>query len=150
LKAMARRREDRYGAAVELAAEVERWLADEPLRAYREPWRARLGRGTRRHRSAVGSAVLLLGGAVVALAVGLVAVNREQQRTEQAREAEARRRQQARAALDAMSSEIVDDWLARQKELTEQQRQFLQRALAFYEEFAQDNGQDEQARVGVA
>src|SRR5262249_30291317 len=62
LKAMARRREDRYGAAVELAAEVERWLADEPLRAYREPWRARVGRGARGGRPARGRAGVRPGG----------------------------------------------------------------------------------------
>src|SRR5262249_13060166 len=36
-KAMARRPEDRYGTARELAQEVERWLADEPVGAYRPP-----------------------------------------------------------------------------------------------------------------
>ena len=35
LKAMARRPEDRYATALDLAADVRRWLADEPVPAYR-------------------------------------------------------------------------------------------------------------------
>jgi serine/threonine protein kinase len=40
LKAMALRPEDRYPSAQALADEVEHWLADEPVGAYREPWPA--------------------------------------------------------------------------------------------------------------
>jgi tetratricopeptide (TPR) repeat protein/tRNA A-37 threonylcarbamoyl transferase component Bud32 len=67
-KAMALRPEARYGSAQELAGDVERWLADEPVSAYREPWAARLGRWARRHRPAVAAAaaaaaaVVVLGG----------------------------------------------------------------------------------------
>ncbi len=88
-KAMALRPEDRYASALDLAADVERWLADEPVGAYREPWPARAGRWVRRHRTPVAGAAaavvvsLLLGGA------GLVWQQREQ----------ARRRAGAEAAL---------------------------------------------------
>src|SRR5262249_2024422 len=37
LKALAKRREDRYASAAELASEVRHFLADEPVAAYREP-----------------------------------------------------------------------------------------------------------------
>jgi hypothetical protein len=36
-KAMALAASERYATALELAADVERWLADEPVTAYREP-----------------------------------------------------------------------------------------------------------------
>ena len=36
--------EDRYGSALALAADVEHFLADEPVSAYREPWGARAWR----------------------------------------------------------------------------------------------------------
>jgi serine/threonine-protein kinase len=150
LRALALRPAERYATPRELADEVERWLADEPVRAYRESLVRRLGRWGRRHRTAVASAAVLLVTAVVGLAVGLVAVNAERQRTEAARAAEATRRQQARAALDELSSEVIDDWLARQPQVTEQQRKFLERALASYEELARDTGQDEPSRAGVA
>jgi serine/threonine-protein kinase len=150
LRALALRPAERYATPRELADEVERWLADEPVRAYRESVVQRVRRWGRRHKTAVASAAVLLVTAALGLAVGLVAVNAERQRTEAARAAEATRRQQARAALDELSSEVIDDWLARQPQLTDQQRNFLKRALTSYEEFARDTGQDEQSRAGVA
>jgi serine/threonine protein kinase/tetratricopeptide (TPR) repeat protein len=69
-KAMALRPEDRYATAQALAADVEHWLADEPVTAYREPLHRRLGRWRRRHPAlAAGLAVLLL--AVAAVGVWL-------------------------------------------------------------------------------
>jgi serine/threonine-protein kinase len=47
--AMARAKVDRYASAGELALEVQRWLADEPVSAYREGLVARLLRWSRRH-----------------------------------------------------------------------------------------------------
>jgi serine/threonine protein kinase len=58
LKAMARRPEDRYASARELAEDLERWLADEPVLAYREPPFTRLLRWGRRHRSMMTGAVI--------------------------------------------------------------------------------------------
>jgi serine/threonine-protein kinase len=150
LKAMALRPEDRYATPRALADDIERWLADEPVAVHREPLWQRAGRWGRRHKPLVAGTAVLLMTAVVALAVGLVAVNSERQRTEQARAAEAKRRQQAREALDELSSQIIDDWLAQQKELTPQHKQFLEKTLARYEEFAADTGQEEASRAGVA
>src|SRR5262249_19130589 len=50
LKAMALRPEDRYATPGDLAADIERWLADEPVSAAPEPWWTRLRRWTRRHQ----------------------------------------------------------------------------------------------------
>jgi tetratricopeptide (TPR) repeat protein len=47
-KAMALRPEDRYATPLELAGDVERWLADEPVSVYREPILTRLARRARR------------------------------------------------------------------------------------------------------
>jgi serine/threonine-protein kinase len=69
LKAMARQPEGRYAGALELAAEVEHWLADEPVTAYREPLPARLRRWARRHRSTVAATAAAL--VVMAVLSGL-------------------------------------------------------------------------------
>ena len=61
---------------------MERWLADEPVTAYREPWVGRVRRWMRRHRSAVVTTVAILVTATVGLAVGLVAVSVEKNHTE--------------------------------------------------------------------
>src|SRR5260370_8073676 len=50
-KAIALRPEQRYPTALELAADVERWLADEPVAARPEPWGGRPRQCTRNHRS---------------------------------------------------------------------------------------------------
>ena len=56
LKALAKAREDRYASATELAQEVERYLADEPVLACPEPWTQRALRWARRHRTVVATA----------------------------------------------------------------------------------------------
>ncbi len=151
LKAMALAPQERYAAPRDLADEIERWLADEPVVAYPEPLPARVARFVRRHRTAVAAAAALLVTTVVALAASLVLVEGERTKTQQALDAESRRRQQAREALDALASELVEDWLATRKTLalTAGQKQFLEKALASYEEFAADTGRDESVRKGV-
>jgi serine/threonine-protein kinase len=52
LKAMALRPEDRYGSALALADDIQRWMANEPVSAYREPRVAKLWRTFIRPRRA--------------------------------------------------------------------------------------------------
>lgn len=62
-KAMERQQADRYPKALDLAADVEAWLADEPVSVFREPWHERFRRWRKRHRTLVFSsstAALLL------------------------------------------------------------------------------------------
>jgi len=86
-KAMALRPEDRYASALELAADVERWLSDEPVSADREPWRERAARWARRHRTLVSGSIVLLLVSTLALGVGLAAVKAEERRTAEQRDA---------------------------------------------------------------
>ena len=73
LKAMALRPEDRYHSPTALAEDLERWMADEPVSAWREPWTRALTRWLARHRTgmtAAGSALLVaLAGVTAVLAV---------------------------------------------------------------------------------
>ncbi len=149
-KAMALKPEDRYPTAKALAQDVEHWLAGEPVTAYREPWIDRTNRWARRHRTLVVGIAALLVTALVALAIGYIVVHREQLRTEAARAAEAKRRQQARQAFDVVSFRVIEDWLGKQKELTTEHKAFLERILAFHEQFAADTGQDQAERNGLA
>jgi hypothetical protein len=70
LKAMALQPADRYGSCRALAEDVERWMADEPVAAWREPLARRARRWARRNRTAVAAAAM----ALVAGVVGLSAV----------------------------------------------------------------------------
>lgn len=68
-KSMAKQRADRYAKAIELAEDVKRWLADEPVSAYRESPLKKARRWARKHRSAVTAATIVL------LAVGGLAAS---------------------------------------------------------------------------
>ncbi len=100
LKAMARKPEDRYASALELAADIEHWLADEPVTAYREPIFVRASRWVRKHKPVVATAAAVLVTATVGLAVGLFFVNAEKNRTELARQGEETQRIAADRARD--------------------------------------------------
>lgn len=60
LHALALKKEDRYPTAIALAEDVERYLADEPVSVYRDPWQVRLRRWIGRHRSLVTSSAVAL------------------------------------------------------------------------------------------
>jgi tetratricopeptide (TPR) repeat protein/tRNA A-37 threonylcarbamoyl transferase component Bud32 len=65
LRAMATKPENRYPSCRALAEDIERWMADEPVSAWREPLSRQIRRWARRHRPAVT-------GAAVALLLGLI------------------------------------------------------------------------------
>jgi serine/threonine-protein kinase len=172
LKAMANRPEDRYSSCRALADDVERWAADEPVSAWREPFSVRARRWMRRHRTAVALAGAILISAVVALIAGLVVVNQERRRTAGQRDraeralievrrekeradraliAETRARQRARAVLDDTTSEVVEKFLATGgTKLGPDQEAFLKKVLASYREFAAETGSSEETRAAVA
>src|SRR5262249_17219318 len=70
---------------LELAADLERWLADEPVTAYREPAPARARRWMRRHGRLVSAAAAILLTSVAALSVTALLLRGERDRTEAAR-----------------------------------------------------------------
>jgi tetratricopeptide (TPR) repeat protein len=73
-KAMALAPADRYPTALALAQDLEHWLADEPVGAYRDPLSARAGRWARKHRTPVTTAAAALLVALVSVSVGLAVV----------------------------------------------------------------------------
>jgi tetratricopeptide (TPR) repeat protein len=121
LKAMALRPEDRYPSARALADDIERWMADEPVGALREPFSRRARRWTRRHRTAVGVATVGL----LASVLGLSAVAAVQSRanyvlglayeeksraleeTTKAKQAAEEARDQARAVLAFLKRDVL-------------------------------------------
>src|SRR5262249_23702582 len=70
LMAMAKTRDERYATAAEMASDLERFLADEPVAAYREGPKERLARWSRRHRTTVAAGTVASVVAVVALVAG--------------------------------------------------------------------------------
>jgi hypothetical protein len=116
----------RYATALELAADVERWLADEPVSAWREPWAVRGRRWLGKHRTLVASAVVGVLVAVVGLTVGLVLLGAAAEGEAQARKrAEAKEKEARRtlyiAQLNLVQREYEASNLAHVRELLEAQ-----------------------------
>jgi Tfp pilus assembly protein PilF/tRNA A-37 threonylcarbamoyl transferase component Bud32 len=116
LKAMAHQPADRYASAQELAAELEHWLADEPVAAFREPLAARLARWVRRHRAAASAVTAVLLAALLGLTVGVILLGRANARTQEQsdraeRNASEAREQEAKAKEAAAEAKAVNKFL---------------------------------------
>jgi tetratricopeptide (TPR) repeat protein/tRNA A-37 threonylcarbamoyl transferase component Bud32 len=80
LKAMAVSPESRYASPRALGAEIERWLADQPVLAYPEPFPARAIRWVRRRRQWVAAAAVVLILTVLGLAIYNWQITRQRDR----------------------------------------------------------------------
>ncbi len=98
LKAMAHNPEDRYLGPRALADDLERWIADEPVTAWKEPISRRLRRWADRNRTLVTGAASLLLTAVVALGIATVVINDARLKESQAVEKQKEATAQAKAA----------------------------------------------------
>jgi eukaryotic-like serine/threonine-protein kinase len=138
-KALALEAGERYPTATALAREVERWLADEPVAAHREPLAVRAGRWLRRHRTLVTGAAAAL---VMAVA-GLTAVLGVQARAnrdlagknvelEAAAERERQRFDLALEAIGGYHTGVSEDLLLNQEHFKVLRNKLLGEAAKFY------------------
>ncbi len=153
LKAMALKPDDRHGSARALAEDLERWMADEPVLAWREPVALRVRRWARRNRTAV-TAVLV---AVLAGVAGLAAVTAVQTRANgrlqhfnarlalanqsvtkanaDLKSANDREKERFNLAMDAIRlfhGEVSEDLLLKEKEFEGLRTKLLKGAADFY------------------
>jgi serine/threonine-protein kinase len=152
LKAMALKPADRYAGAAELARDVERWLADEPVSAYREPWPTRVARWGRRHRTLVAAAGVLLVTAVAGLTIGLVVVGREQARTDRARQEARDNFRRSRDVVNRLLVQFADspEGLRGVPGMAEVRRRMLEEAMAYYQTFLDEQSDDPDVRHEAA
>jgi eukaryotic-like serine/threonine-protein kinase len=143
LKAMDKESEGRYATAQELADDLRRFLEDRPVAARRPGLARRAAKWARRHRPVVASAAAALLLSVAVLAVSLVSVSAEQAEA-------AKQRDLARRVVDDMYTDVAERWLEQEPQMEEVQRQFLLKALRYYEELAGAQGNDAEARWGAA
>jgi serine/threonine-protein kinase len=102
LKAMAHRPEERYATPRAMAEDLERWMADEPVFAWHEPWTRTLLRWLTRHRTGVTAAAASMLASVVGLAAILAVQTRANARIATALRHETR----ANVALAAANEEL--------------------------------------------
>src|SRR5262249_40404574 len=147
LQAMAKEPGERYTTATALAADVERWLADQPVTADREPWRERARRGGQRHRTLTAAAA---GGAGRGAGGGRGAAGRGggagggggggRGKGARGREGAEERGGGGGGAGAAMTPRAAEEWLPPPGELPPPQRHFLDEALQYYQAFAAEPG----------
>ena len=157
MKALAKERDQRYESATSLASDIERHLADEPVLAGPPSVGYRLRKFVRRHRGKVGAAGLVLAtlvAGIVGTTGGMIwawhaegAARAAQDKTQLALTAETRARQRTREALNAMTDDVIEKLLAQQPFLGADEKAFLRRVLTYYEDFAKEQGDTEEARA---
>jgi serine/threonine protein kinase/Tfp pilus assembly protein PilF len=171
LKAMEKNPGERYATAQELANDLRRFLEDKPIRAKRPTLLQRAVKWCRRHKSTMRAVAVVLILAVVglvadtwliwlekeqtkaALAEAKTNAERAQQNLDTA-QANAERAQRnldtAYQILDEIYVDTVEKRLPRQKELTAEDRQLLEKILTLYQECAKQNSDDPQVRLKTA
>jgi tetratricopeptide (TPR) repeat protein len=157
VKALEKKPADRYPTALALAADVKRWMADEPVSTYREPFAIRAGRWARQHRPLVASAAAVLMAAVVGLSAGTVLLSQANGRTEaQRRRAEALRLtaqanfQKARQAVDEYFTKVSESKLLNVPGLQPLRKELLESSRKYYEEFLKNHADDPSVRAEAA
>ena len=163
MKAMDKDPASRYSTAREMADDLDRFLNDQPIRARKPPVTERLTRLARRHLAILVAVVPLLLVIVAGLALGFLMVLAERSQileqqseikkqkleSEKSRGVARRQRDVARRAVDEMYMLVAQDWLDKQNKLQPLQRDFLQKALAYYQEFAGEKDADPSLRTSA-
>jgi serine/threonine-protein kinase len=132
LKALAKQPADRYASAKALAAEVEHFLAGEPVTAYREPFAVRAGRWIRRHRVMVSSVLAAGLVALVGVVLLLVLEARANRELQAANERERQRFELAMEAIKVFHTGVSEDVLLKQEQFQGLQKRLLGGAAEFY------------------
>jgi serine/threonine protein kinase/tetratricopeptide (TPR) repeat protein len=153
LKAMAHRPADRYASPKALSDDIERWMADEPVSAWREPFSRRARRWANRNRTAVASAAVTLVAGVVGLSLvlavqtqakaaiaaslgretraneGLATANAELERSRAAVQA---RYDLAVDAIQTFHTGVSEDFLLKEEKFKDLRDRLLKSAAGFY------------------
>jgi serine/threonine protein kinase/tetratricopeptide (TPR) repeat protein len=149
MKALEKDRNRRYETASAFAADVQRYLRDEPVLACPPSVGYRLGKFLRRNRRpvlAAGVVVVLLVAGVVGTTTGLFRALAAEERAVKERDEKEEAWRQTRQALDTMTDEMLEDLLGRQAQLTDQHRAFLKKVLEYHAAFAAAKADDPDGR----
>ncbi len=146
LKAMAHRPADRYATPKALADDVERWMADEPVSAWREPLSRRARRWAKRNRTVVTAAAVALVAGVVGLSAILAvqtrakadiaaALNRETQANIELARSKAAVQARYELSVEAIKTfhtGVSEDFLLKEEKFKELRDRLLKSASDFY------------------
>ena len=148
-RAMAKDPAERYQSAAELAADLRRFLNDEPIKAKPPTAVDRARRWARRNRRTVFAGSIVAAGLMIALLVTTVLVGQANLRTSRALAAERDRAaeaqasfERARAAVDLLTRVAAEE-LADNVGAEDERRLLLEAALDYYEGFVAERAGEE-------
>ena len=157
LKALAKQPDDRYGSARELADEVRRYLADEPVAACPDAFAARAARWGRRNRTTVISAASILVMMVIALATGsILLANANQEINDQRIVAQKNAEQaninftEALSTVNNFFTVISESRLLNVPGMVPLRDELLQNAVDYYTKFASQDAENPELQVNLA
>ncbi len=150
VKAMATKISDRYATARELANDIERWLADEPVSAWPEPVHIRARRWIRNHQKLVSGVAAAAAVMLISAIVLTLVVNEWRRRETAAKEEALQNYQIARKAVDRFFTQVAEEGLLDQPAMEKQRESLLTDAETAYAEFVQRYGQEEGVRAEAA
>ncbi|MFO0816990.1 MAG: serine/threonine-protein kinase [Pirellulales bacterium] len=162
LKCLEKDRNRRYETANQLAMEIKRYLADEPVLAGPPTASYLLRKFLKRNRRQVAVAGVVLAALIGGLFASLWQMNRAivaEHSASLSRDAEVAQRikaeanairalegsRQTREALEAVTDDVVRTLFVRATRLTEDERRFFNRLLAMYDRLAEFDGDDTDA-----
>jgi serine/threonine protein kinase/tetratricopeptide (TPR) repeat protein len=153
MKALEKDRSRRYETANAFALDVQRYLADEPVQACPPSAWYRCRKFARRNKGALVTGTLL-GMATLGLLLAVLYHNavlrRAAQTAHDAAQTAQEKKRLARQVVDEMYTEVAEQLLAVEPHRKEAQRQFLLKALQFYQEFAREEGADPSVQFEAA
>jgi serine/threonine protein kinase len=152
LKALQKDRRQRYDTAIGFARDLQHYLADEPVEARPPSVTYLVRKFARRHRALLATvggfvALLLLG--VVALTLGILAVNRAHADTQKALDSEQRAQKQTRQSL-LLNDAVIDAMIRNRTHLGDSEKGVLREVLKQYESLALDVSDTAEARSTAA
>jgi serine/threonine-protein kinase len=132
LKAMALKPEDRYASCRALADDVERWMADEPVTAWQEPWTRKLNRWLTRHRTGVTGVAAAGLAALIGLGAVAVVQARANAQLSRSKQAVQDRYDVAVEAIKAFHTGVSEDFLLKEEKFKSLRDRLLKSAQDFY------------------
>jgi serine/threonine-protein kinase len=134
-KALALQPSDRYASARAFADDLRRFLADEPISAWREPFTRRAARWAKRHRTLVTSASVLVVVALAGLSIGAVLLGRKNREIEAERARAEENFRLAKGAVDRYLTQVADSSELKAKGLEGLRTNLFASARDFYGQF---------------
>jgi eukaryotic-like serine/threonine-protein kinase len=167
MRCLEKDRTRRYETASALARDVERHLHHEPVEAGSPSKGYRFKKFASKNRKLLGTAAAFVQLLVLSVLVSawlalratsernekqsaLVQLEKEQKTTKAALADQTKARHQTREALNTMTDEVIEELFAKQPQLGEHEKAFLRKVLGFYQTFAADKGDTEEARSFAA